>query len=73
MSVWEGIGNDVSKRHKDVRFDRWICIFVDRDTRGCVGDIDKTDAFFDLRICDDVFDRRRDVDEFIFGMGYYIK
>jgi hypothetical protein len=38
-----------------------------------VGDIDKTDAIVDLRICDDVFDRRCDVDEFIFGMGLYIE
>lgn len=73
VPVGERIGNDAAKCHEDVGFDRRVCIFIDRNSCGCVGDIDEADAVFDLRICDNVFDRRRDVDEFIFGMGFYIE
>jgi hypothetical protein len=73
VCVREGIGNEVPECHKDVGFDRRICIFVDRDTRSRVGNIDQTDTIVYSRIYDDVVDRRRNVDELISGMGFDIE
>ena len=73
VCVREGIGNEVPECHKDVRFDRRVCIFVDRDTCGRVGNIDQTDTIFDSRIYDDVVDKRRNVDELISGTGFDIE
>ena len=73
VCIRQGIGNEVPECHKDIRSDRRICIFVDRDTRGCVGNIDQTDAIFNTGIHDDIVDRRRNIDEFIFSMSFDIE
>jgi len=70
--VRKGIGDDVSKGQKDVGSDRGIGIFVDRHSSGCMGDIDITDAVFNSGMCDDVLDRGRDVDKFIFALSLNI-